>query len=59
MSFENLTWVPIDRDGLDTKYMNEDDIRQLNAYHEQVYQRLAPYMDEDERKWLAEATSPL
>ena len=56
MRFEMLTWAPIDLDGIDPKWLNPDDIHQLNTYHQQVYEKLSPYMNEEERQWLAEYT---
>jgi Xaa-Pro aminopeptidase len=31
----------------------------LNEYHQMVYDRLVTYLNEDEKEWLKEATSPL
>ena len=56
MCFETLTLAPIDLDGIDTKYLNEEDIERLNRYHEKVYSELAEYLDEDEKSWLKEYT---
>ncbi len=52
MRHEMLTMVPIDLDGIDPKWLNPEDIRQLNEYHTHVYESLSPYMDEEERAWL-------
>ena len=59
MQFENLTWVPIDRDAIDTKWMEKRDIELLNTYHRQVYEVMAPHLEEDDRKWLEAATRPV
>ncbi len=56
--FAPLTFVPLDRNLLDTKYMNETDIERLNAYHARVYEEVAPLLDEEERRWLKEQTAP-
>lgn len=56
MHFETLTYVPIDLDAIDIKYMTERTRAYLNAYHEKVYEKIAPYLNEEERAWLAEAT---
>lgn len=56
MRFEMLTWAPIDLDGIDPTWMNPDDIRQLNRYHQQVYEKISPYLNEDERQWLTQYT---
>lgn len=56
MQFETITLAPIDLDGIDTAYLNEIDKKQLNAYHAMVYEKLAPYMTEEEKVWLKEYT---
>ena len=59
MQFENLTWVPIDRDAIDTRWMEQRDIELLNTYHSQVYEVMAPHLEEADRKWLEAATRPV
>lgn len=59
MKFENLTFVPIDRLALDKKYLLEEDIRRIDLYHETVYQKIAPFLTEEEKEWLKEETRPL
>ncbi len=57
LKFENLTFIPIDLDGIDIKYMNAQDIELLNNYHTSVYEKIAPMLaDEEERRWLEEYT---
>lgn len=56
MCFEDLTYVPIDLDGLDVKAMEEKEKNILNEYHRQVFEKVAPYLKEEERLWLQEAT---
>ena len=56
MEFEHLTMAPIDLDAVVPELLNETDKKRLNDYHRDVYEKLAPYMDEEELAWLAEAT---
>ena len=56
LQFENLTFIPIDLDGIDTAYLTEEDIKLLNNYHEAVYETMAPYLDDDLKDWLKEYT---
>lgn len=56
MEFEYLTFVPIDLDGLDAGLMERRDIEYLNEYHRQVYEKISPYLTDEEREWLKEAT---
>lgn len=56
LAFENLTYCPIDLDGIDPSLMDESDRVLLNAYHKNVYETLSPYMTEEENEWLKEYT---
>ena len=57
--FEVLTLVPFDRDLIETEMLTEEEIRIIDEYHRCVYEELCIFMDENERKWLAENTRPL
>lgn len=59
MYFETLTFVPIDREALDKKYLTETDVKRIDAYHEEVYQRISPRLTKEEAEWLREVTLPL
>lgn len=56
MGFRHLTYVPIDLDAIDIQYMEPSDIRKLNAYHRQVFEKLAPYFEGEELEKLNYAT---
>ena len=56
MRFENLTFCPIDLDGIDASLLDASDIRKLNAYHRSVYDTLAQYLCEGDREKLAYLT---
>ena len=56
MGFENITYVPIDLDGIDKQYLNAEDVKQLNDYHKMVYEKISPYMTPEENEWLKEYT---
>ena len=57
MGFAHLTYVPIDRDLIDTRYMEPHDIELLNTYHAAVRSNILPLIeDENEREWLIRAT---
>ncbi|MGX8693115.1 MAG: aminopeptidase P family protein [Clostridia bacterium] len=59
MGFEMVTMVPYERRAILPEMLTERELAQLNAYHAAVYQRLAPWLEEDERAWLAEETAPI
>lgn len=56
MCFEDLTYVPIDLDGIEKEAMEQKEIIILNQYHKEVYERLAPFFEGKELEWLKEAT---
>ena len=59
MKFETLTWAPIDTEAIDLSVMEPSDVLLLNEYHKQVYEKLSPYLNEEEREWLKEATKAI
>ena len=56
MHFDTLTYVPIDLEAIDTEYLNKKQKDYLNAYHKAVYDKVSPYLSEEERIWLKEVT---
>lgn len=56
MNFETMTLTPFDLDAVDITEMEPADVRLLNAYHKEVYEKLSPYMTAEENEWLKEAT---
>ena len=56
MRFRTLTWVPIDMEAVDEKYLTETQRMYLYSYQRQVYEKLSPYLDEEEREWLRRET---
>lgn len=56
LGFKCLTLVPIDLDGIDIRYLNSDDISNLNSYHKLVFESLSPHFEGEELEWLKNAT---
>ena len=56
MDFEVITFAPIDLDAIDKSIMLEDEIVYLNNYHKQVYDKISPYLNEEEKLWLKNYT---
>ena len=54
MEFEEITYCPFDRDLINTKYLNKDEIAHLNRYNKMVYDTLKDHLAKDVRKWLKE-----
>ncbi|MCC8018134.1 MAG: M24 family metallopeptidase, partial [Lachnospiraceae bacterium] len=56
MRFEHLTMVPFDLDGIVPEQMTVRERELLNSYHAKVYQKISPYLNEEEKEWLRQAT---
>ena len=56
MKFENLTMVPYDIEAIDLAMLTEVDKKRLNDYHREVYEKLSPYFNEEEKAWLKDVT---
>lgn len=52
MYFEPLTFAPIDLDAIDPEQMSYREKEWLNNYHTKVYEKISPYLNEDEKEWL-------
>ena len=59
MHFEPLTYVPLDLDALLPERMTAEERTMLNSYHRSVYEKVSPYLNEDERSWLKQYTRPV
>lgn len=59
MHFETLTFVPFDRKGIDKSLLSEDELTWLNDYHASVYEKISPFLTNEEAEWLKEACRPL
>ena len=53
LQFESLTLAPIDTTPIDFNMLSTEEIEWLNQYHATVFEKLAPYLNEEERAWLA------
>ena len=51
--FENLTLAPIEKDLINFELLSKYERNYLFRYHLEVYTKLAKYLNENEKKWLA------
>ncbi|MBO5998273.1 MAG: aminopeptidase P family protein [Lachnospiraceae bacterium] len=58
LHFIPLTFVPLDRDLIDETMLDGQDREMINTYHQYVYDALYPYLDEEEREFVASQTKP-
>lgn len=57
--FEPLTLCPIDKTPICTEMLTPGEKQWLNEYHAYVYAQLSPLLNEEEKAWLAKATSEI
>ena len=55
-AFETISFAPFDLEAVNKELLTEEEIAWLNNYHSEVYEKLAPLLEENEVKWLKEAT---
>lgn len=59
MKFETITYVPLDLDGIKKELLSLEEIEFLNDYHKMLYEKIAPYLNDDEKEWLKRYTREL
>ncbi|KAE9630060.1 aminopeptidase P family protein [Parasedimentitalea maritima] len=59
LSFQNLTFAPIQTDMLNLSSLSPSELDWLNTYHEEVVSRLSPFLTEATRDWLVSVCSAL
>ena len=59
LTFENLTFCPIDLRLVNPRRLAREEIRYLNAYHQRVRRMLSGFLNKEEAAWLAKATRPI
>lgn len=59
LQIEPLTLCPIDTAPIDLTMLMPEELAWLNEYHAKVFAELAPYLDEEEKKWLENATKTI
>ena len=56
LCFEPITYVPMDLDAIKPEVMSEEDKRLLNEYHATVFEKISPFLNEEETEWLKKYT---
>lgn len=59
LQMESLTLCPIDTAPIDVDMLLPEELDWLNDYHREVYEKLSPYLNAEEKEWLKNATKPL
>lgn len=58
-SFETLTLCPIDTTPIIKEMLTGKELAWFNEYHKQVYDRLSPLLDAEEKEWLKQKTNAI
>lgn len=56
MEFETISFCPFDIESIDKALLTKEEIKWLNDYHKDVYEKLSPYLNDEETAWLKENT---
>lgn len=59
MKFENLTYCHFERNLMKKDMLSQDEKEWINAYHDIVFEKLSPHLDQDVTLWLKEKTMPI
>ena len=57
--FETITLCPICKKGIIKEMLTAEEVKWFNDYHQTVYKKLSPSLNEEEKKWLLEATKAI
>lgn len=57
LQFESLTLCPIDLDCADLDMLTAEEKQWLNDYHEMVFEKLSPLLNDEEKEWLKTNTA--
>ena len=57
--FETITLCPICKKGIIKEMLTAEEVKWFNDYHQTVYEKLSPSLNEEEKKWLLEATKAI
>lgn len=59
LQMESLTLCPIDLTPVDFSMLQPEEIKWLDTYHRDVFEKLSPYLEGEDLEWLREATRPV
>jgi len=59
LKFDTVSLCYIDKSLIDKSLLDQKEIEWLNNYHTEVYEKISPFLIEDERKWLKEKTEKI
>ncbi|WP_238918107.1 aminopeptidase P family protein [Clostridium sp. YIM B02555] len=57
--FETMSYCPIDLEGIDVNLLTDYEKEWLNDYHKETYEKLSPFLNDDEKQFLKEETKAI
>jgi Xaa-Pro aminopeptidase len=59
LRFDTVSMCYIDKKLIDKSLMDKREIEWINSYHDEVFDRISPYLSVEEKSWLRNKTEPL
>ena len=59
LTFENITWAPIDMELINSDMLSKKELNWLNDYHSKVFENISGFLTLEEKNWLQKVTKPL
>lgn len=57
--FETITLVPLDKNLIDASMLSGEEKEWVNDYHQDVFNKISPYLNANEVDWLKDVTLPI
>ncbi len=59
LKFDTVSLCYIDKSLIDKSLLTKDETEWINSYHSEVFEKLSPLLNEEEKMWLSEKTDPI
>jgi Xaa-Pro aminopeptidase len=59
LKFDTISLCYIDKNLIDKSMLNKEEISWINTYHSEVFDKISPFLPEEEKMWLKDKTEPL
>ena len=59
LKFDTVSLCYIDKSLIDKSLLNKEEIAWINSYHSEVFEKLSPHLNDEEKMWLKEKTTEL
>ncbi|EFI42321.1 aminopeptidase P family protein [Peptoniphilus sp. oral taxon 386] len=59
LKFNLISFAPIEREAINVNLLDDFELKALNEYHKEVYEKISPFLNSEERSWLYEVTKEM